>query len=122
MTCRRRVRRRRPCPAIPRGGLCCGRLDPFTGFALALVDGSCKVAGNLADCAGGCGDGDEARGVPFAAKALDTVAWGEEGVEALDERGVAAEEGGDPVDDAGRVDAVGRQYSGQRTLLRTPGP
>jgi hypothetical protein len=39
--------------------------------------------------------------------AFDAVAGREEGVEALNEGGVVAEEGGDAVDHTGSVDAVG---------------
>lgn len=38
--------------------------------------------------------------------AFDAIARREEGVEALNERGMVAEEGRDAVDDAGRIDAA----------------
>jgi hypothetical protein len=59
----------------------------------------------LARRAGGGGDDDGLRARVGAGGALDAVADGEEGVEALNERRVAGEEGRDAVDHAGRVDS-----------------
>jgi hypothetical protein len=61
----------------------------------------------VADRPGRGGHGDNAG---FAVGwAVDTIAGREEGVEALDEGRVAAEEGRDAINDAGSIDAGGCQ-------------
>ena len=62
--------------------------------------------GGLGCGAGGGGDADRIR-ITWVGGDVDPVAGGEEGVEALYERGVAVEEHGDAVDDAGCVDSGG---------------
>jgi hypothetical protein len=65
-----------------------------------------ELAGDLRDGARRGDDGDEAALIALTAEALDAVARREEGVEALDECRVTAEEGRDAIDDAGCIDAV----------------
>ena len=72
------------------------------------VEGS---VGGLGSGAGGGGDADGVR-ITWVGGDVDPVAGGEEGVEALYEGGVAVEEHGDAVDDAGGVDPGGMQQGG----------
>lgn len=68
-----------------------------------------KLTSDLRDGSRGGDDGDESTLVTLASETLDAVARRQEGVEALDERGVATEEGGDAVDNAWGIDAAGGQ-------------
>jgi hypothetical protein len=70
--------------------------------------GGAAGEGGLGGGAGGGGDADGIR-ITWVGGDVDPVAGGEEGVEALYEGGVAVEEHGDAVDDAGGVDAGGRE-------------
>lgn len=65
-----------------------------------------ELAGDLRNSAGRRDDGDEATLITLAAETLNTITRWEKCVESLDERRMAAEERGDAVDDAGRIDAA----------------
>jgi hypothetical protein len=67
--------------------------------------------------ADGAGRGGDSNLLTLAAEAFNTVAGGEEGVEALDEGGVASEERRDAVNDTGGVNAVGGKTGGEREMV-----
>jgi hypothetical protein len=83
-------------------GLLAGRARRWAGRSIAhAVDGASDADTTRCLCgsACGCSDGDKIALAGIQA-ALDAIARGQEGVEALDEAGMATEEGGNPLDDA----------------------